>query len=170
MRKFRKWKEMRKFRKWKKICENFASEKGDAKILQVKRWLRKFCKWLQKFRKWLQNSSVLDSSSDSLPCTLDWFGKGFEALQDLDSSCNLASIWLCHGLYQVLPHSWLVLMIKKLSKTSKLAKNWLVTLARVLNVPIELKCNKYYSKVFKRVYKKLWKSTFWVVIRDYLIE
>ena len=107
---------------------------------------------------------MLDFSSDSLPCTLDWFGKGFEALQNLDSSCNLASILLCHGLYQVLPHSWLVLMIKKLSKTSKLAKNWLVTLARVLNVPIELKGNKYYSKVFKRVYKKLWKSTFWVVI------
>ena len=46
-------------------------------------------------------------------------------------------------------------MIKKLSKTSKLTKNLLVTLARVLNVPIELKGNKYYSKVFKRVYKKL---------------
>ena len=57
-----------------------------------------------------------------------------------------------------------VLMIKNLSKTSKLAKNWLVMFARVLNVPIKLKGNKYYSKVFKRVYKKLWKSTFWVVI------
>ena len=32
---------------------------------------------------------------------------------------------LCHGLYKILPHSWLVLMIKKLSKRSKLAKNWL---------------------------------------------
>ena len=121
-------------------------------------------KELRKFRKWLRNSSVLDYFSDSLPYILDWFGKGFEALQNLDSSCNLASILLCHGLYQVLPHSWLVLMIKKLSKTSKLAKNLLVTLARVLNVPIELKSNKYYSKVFKRVYKKLQKSTFWVVI------
>ena len=139
--------------------------KGVANFSQVKKELRKFRKWwkvvakfpsiLRKFRKWLQNSSVLDSFSDSLPCTLDWFGKGFEALQNLDSSCNLASILLCHGLYQVFPHSWLVLMIKKLSKTSKLAKNWLVTLARVLNVPIELKGNKYYSKVFKRVYKKL---------------
>ena len=122
---------------------------------------------LQKFRKavkGLQKSSVLDSFSDSLPCILDWFGKGFKALQDLDSSCNLASILLCHGIYQVLPHSWLVLMIKKLSKTSKLAKNWLVTLARVLNVPIKLKGNKYYSKVFKRVYKKLQKINFWVVI------
>ena len=43
-------------------------------------------------------------------------------------------------------------MIKKLSKTPKLAKNLLEILARVLNVPIELKGNKYYSKVFKRVY------------------
>ena len=138
---------------------------GVVKISQEKKELRNFRKWwkvaakfpsvLRKFRKWLRNSSVLDSFSNSLPCTLDYFGKGFEALQNLDSSCNLASILLCHGLYQVLPHSWLVLMIKKLSKTSKLAKNLLVTLARVLNVPIELKDNKYYLKVFKRVYKKL---------------
>ena len=62
---------------------------------------------------------------------------------------------LCHGLHKILPHSWLVLMIKKLSKTPKLAKNWLETLARVLNVPIELKCVNYYSKVFKRVDNKL---------------
>ena len=62
---------------------------------------------------------------------------------------------LCHGLYKILPPSWLVLMIKKLSKTPKIATNWLVTLARVFNVAIELKGNKYYSKVFKRVYNKL---------------
>ena len=62
---------------------------------------------------------------------------------------------LCHGLYKILPHSWFILMIKKLSKTPKLAKNLLETFARVFNVPIELKCNKYYSKVFKRVYNKL---------------
>ena len=151
-------KELWKFHKW---------WKGDANFLQVKKELRKFQKWWKvavKFSFVLWNSSVLGSSFDSLPCTLDLFGKGFEALQNLDSLCNLASILLCHGLYQVLPHSWLVLMIKKLSKTSKLSKNWLVTLARVLNVPIELKGNKYYSKVFKRVYKKLWKSTFWAVI------
>ena len=54
------------------------------------------------------------------------------------------------GLHKILPHSWRALMIKKLSKTSKLAKNWLVTLARVLNVPIELKGINYYSKVFKK--------------------
>ena len=63
--------------------------------------------------------------------------------------------FLCHGLYKILPHSWFVLMIKKLSKTQKLAKNLLETLARVFNVPAELKGNKYYSKVFKRFYNKL---------------
>ena len=63
----------------------------------------------------------------------------------------LSLILLCHGLCTILPHSWLDLMIKNLSKTPKLAKNWLETFARVLNVPIELKGNKYYSKVFKRV-------------------
>ena len=44
---------------------------------------------------------------------------------------------------------------KKLPKTPKLAKNLLVTLARFLNVPIELKSNNYYSKVFKTVTFKL---------------
>ena len=154
---FRNWDmELQKFRKRKRRCENFASD--EKEMLKFRKWWKmaaKFSSILREFRKWLRNSLVLDSSSDSLPCTLDWFGKGFEALQNLDSSCNLASILICHGLYQVLPHSWLVLMTKKLSKTSKLAKNWLVTLARVFNVPIELKGNKYYSKVFKRVYKKL---------------
>ena len=46
-------------------------------------------------------------------------------------------------------------MIKKLSKTPKLAKNRLEIFVRVFNVPIESKGNKYYSKVFKRVYNKL---------------
>ena len=46
-------------------------------------------------------------------------------------------------------------MIKKLPKTPKLAKNLLVTLARVFNVPIELKGINYYSKVFKTVNFKL---------------
>ena len=143
----------------KRSCENFANGEKWCEIFfclsKISKVVAKFSSILRKFRKWLQNSLVLDFFSDSLPCTLDWFGKGFEALQNLDSSCNLASILLCHGLYQVLPHSWLVLMIKKLSKTSKLTKNWLVTVARVFNMPIELKGNKYYSKVFKSVYKKL---------------
>ena len=163
--------EKKELRNFLLACENFAKGKRDCeisfsltKILQEEKKVAKFPSVWRKFRNGLRNSSVLDSFSDSLPCTLDWFGKGFEALQNLDYSCNLASILLCRGLYQVLPHSWLVLMNKKLSKKSKLAKNWLVTLARVLNMPIELKGNKYYSKVFKRVYKKLQKSTFWVVI------
>ena len=46
-------------------------------------------------------------------------------------------------------------MIQKLPKTPKLAKNLLVTLARFLNVPIELKSINYYSKVFKTVNFKL---------------
>ena len=46
-------------------------------------------------------------------------------------------------------------MIKKLPKTPKLAKNLLETLARVLNVSIELKGINCYSKVFKRVNNKL---------------
>ena len=58
----------------------------------------------------------------------------------------------CPGLHKILPHSLLVSMIKKLPK---LAKNWLVTLVKFLNVPIELKSINYYSKVFKTVNFKL---------------
>ena len=73
------------------------------------------------------------------------------------STLHLLIILEAHsqGLHKVLPHSWLASMIKKLPKTPKLAKNWLKTFARVLNVPIKLKGINYYSKVFKRVYNKL---------------
>ena len=53
---------------------------------------------------------------------------------------------------------------QKAIKTLKLNTIWLKLIARVLNMPIELKGNNYYSKVFKRVNYKLWNSTFWVVI------
>ena len=46
---------------------------------------------LQKFRIAMQNCWMLDFFSDSLPNILDWFGKGYEALQNLDSSCVWAS-------------------------------------------------------------------------------
>ena len=78
---------------------------------------------LRIFRKGLRNSWMIDFFFVSLPCILDCFGKGFEALHNLNFSCTLASILLCHGLYQVLHHYWLVLMIKNLSKTPKRAKN-----------------------------------------------
>ena len=39
-------------------------------------------------------------------------------------------------------------------------------IARALNMPIELKDNNYYTKVFKRVNYKLSNNTFWVVITD----
>ena len=53
---------------------------------------------------------------------------------------------------------------KKAIKTPKLNTIWLELIARVLNMLIGLKCDNYYSKVFKRVNYKLWNNTFWVVI------
>ena len=44
---------------------------------------------------------------------------------------------------------------KKATKTLKLNTIWLETIVKVLNMPIELKGNNYYSKVFKRVNYKL---------------
>ena len=49
-------------------------------------------------------------------------------------------------------------------KSTKTYTIWLEMIIRVLNMPIELKGNNYYSKVFKRVNYKLSNSTFWVVI------
>ena len=107
---------LRKFRKGKKGLRNSLN------FVRSLSYSMHSCWPFRKTERWVAKLLMLDSFSDSLPYTLDWFGKGFKALQWLDFSCNLASILLCHGLYQVLPHSWLVLMIKKLSKTSKLAK------------------------------------------------
>ena len=44
---------------------------------------------------------------------------------------------------------------QKAIKTRKLNILWLELIAWVLNMPIELKCDNYYSKVFKRVNYKL---------------
>ena len=130
LRKFRKglWKFLKGLRNSsvsQRLRNSFLAYENFARGWKIDPQIRKTCEipsWA--IRKGLRNSWMLDSFSDSLPCILDWFDKGFEALLNLDSSCNLASILLCNGLYQVIPHSWLVLMIKKLSKTSKLAKNW----------------------------------------------
>ena len=52
-------------------------------------------------------------------------------------------------------------------KNTKTHTIWLETIAKVLNMLIELKGNNYYSKVFKRVNYKLQNNTFWVVITDH---
>ena len=44
---------------------------------------------------------------------------------------------------------------QKAIKTPQLNTIWLEMIARVLNMPIELNGNNYYSKVFKRVNYKL---------------
>ena len=50
------------------------------------------------------------------------------------------------------------------NKNTKTYTKWLKSLSRVLNMPIELKSQNYYSKVFKKINYKLSNSTFWVVI------
>ena len=49
------------------------------------------------------------------------------------------------------PQSHIALVIKKLSKHQNLTHFLLELIARVLNMPIELKSDNYYSKVYKRV-------------------
>ena len=54
----------------------------------------------------------------------------------------------------------IALVIKKLSKHQNLTHFLLELITRVLNMPIELKGDNYYSKVFKRVNYKLSNNTF----------
>ena len=63
------------------------------------------------------------------------------------------------------PQSQICFGDQKAIKTPKLNTIWLELIARVLNMLIGLKGDNYYPKVFKRVYYKLWNSTFWVVIK-----
>ena len=56
------------------LCEYFACFANISHALRI-------------FRIAMWNCWMLDFFSDSLPCILDLFGKGYEALQNLDSSC-----------------------------------------------------------------------------------
>ena len=103
----------------------------------------------------LRNCWMVDFFCVFLPCIPVWLWQRVMKLQSLVSSWIWASTWFAMNLYKDLPHSWIALVIKMLSKTQKLNTIWLETIARVLNMPIELKGNNYYSKVFKRVNYKL---------------
>ena len=93
--------------------KNFAQ---GAKFIFLSLWFRKACEisyrvqnsfftvslsilqlvLLLAFRIAMQNCWMLDFFSDSVPCILDWFGKGYEALQNLDSyvfELQLALLW-----------------------------------------------------------------------------
>ena len=70
-------------------------------------------------------------------------------LQSLNSSCKWASN--CFGDQITI-------------KSTKTYTIWLETIAKVVNMLIELKGNNYYSKVFKRINYRLSNNTFWVVI------
>ena len=95
--------------------------------------------WLA-FGKGLQSSKACILLVNELPFALPWIIQSSPSILD------------CFGDK------------KKLSKTPKLNTIWLEMIEKVLNMPIELKGNNYYSKVFKRVNYKLQNITFWVVI------
>ena len=128
--------------------------------LSVLQWFLSFsyfASW-ENFASWIpQLEKLLDG------WFLLWFSflhpylalaKGYEAPK-ISFFMNLSFNLLCHELYKDLPYSWIALVIKKLWKTPKLNTIWLETIAKVLNMPIELKGTNYYSKMFKRVNYKL---------------
>ena len=84
-------------------------------------------------------------------------------LQSFDSSCYWASH--CFAMDSIELSSILDCFGDQITiKNTKTYTIWLEMIAKVLNMLIELKCNNYYSKVFKRVNYKLSNNTFWVVI------
>ena len=84
-------------------------------------------------------------------------------LQNLGSSCKWASN--CFSMDSIKLSLILDCFGDQITiKNTKTYTIWLETIAKVLNMLIELKGNNYYSKVFKRVNYKLSNSTFWVVI------
>ena len=88
---------LRKFRKGKKGLQKFLqlcllSVLQHTLLLAISQAYENFA----RLKGALRNCWMLDSFSNSLPCSLDWFGKGFKFFQDLDSSCfelQLALPW-----------------------------------------------------------------------------
>ena len=95
-------------------------------------------------------------------CVWTLMAKDFKASALHVSELSIALPWIPKNS----PQSWIALVIKWLTKNTKTYTIWLEMIARVLNMPIGLKGNNYYSKVFKRVNYKLWNNTFWVVIMN----
>ena len=114
---------------------------------------RKCSKCVQQLlSSWILHVSFL--SLFSLLALMIYFWQRTIKLQSLGFSCKWASN--CFSMDSKKLSSILDCFgDKKLSKTPKLNTIWLETIARVLNMPIELKGNNYYSKVFKRVNYKL---------------
>ena len=77
---------------------------------------------------------------------------------------QVLAILLCQE-FQITLLNLGLLWWSKAIKTPKLNTIWLELVANVLSMLIGLKGNNYYSKVVKRVNYKLWKNTFWVVIK-----
>ena len=84
----------------------------------------------------------------------------FSLLIFLDFSCPWASFFLAKACTKDFFLLGIVEVIQKLLKTLKLAKNWLESIARILNASIGLKGNNYYSKVLKTIMFKLTKEYF----------
>ena len=118
---------------------------------------------LQKWLTWMSSRMLhVRFLFASPPCIPDLLmEKDFKASVLHVSKLSIALPWIPKNS----PQSWNALVIKLLTKNTKTYTIWLKMIASVPNMLIGLKCDNYYSKVFKRVIYKLWNSTFWVVIR-----
>ena len=76
------------------------------------------------------------------------FGKYSKSEKEDCNCCPLfSSFSLCFSL--ILSFAWLVLMIQKAVKILKLATNMIRSHCQVLNMPIGVKIENYYTKVLK---------------------
>ena len=104
---------------------------------------------------------MLSGSLSHTPCIPDLLMvKDFKASVLHVSELSIALPWIPKNS----PQFWIALVIKILTKNTKTYTIWLEMIASP-NMPIGLKGNNYYLKVFKRVNYKLWNNTFWVVIK-----
>ena len=129
-------KELRNFRKWWKVVAKFPSVLRKFRKCLAKFFSVRFLLWFSSLHTWLIWQRLWSSPK------LGFF---------MSFSFNLTLAWIILSS----PLFLACFNDKKTIKNIKTCQKLISTLARVLNVPIELKGNKYYSKVFKRVYKKL---------------
>ena len=142
-------------------CENFASYEIVLQLISSLSYSDSFPLSISQVGKIsqvgfhnLQNCWMVDFFCDFLSCILVWLWQRVMKLQSLVSSWIWAST--CFAMnYTKMSLILGLLWWQKTIKTPKLNTIWLETIARVLSMPIELKGNNYYWKVFKRVNYKL---------------
>ena len=74
--------------------------------------LKRFSHGVRNFAQPCKTACCWIFSSDFPPYIFDWLGKGLWSAPKLGFFMHLSFNWHCHGFHQLLPHCYLVSMIK----------------------------------------------------------